>query len=237
MIPSRHSVQAVSVRSANQLGPALEFTVPKCLSKPAPGRSANLRTFAGRNAVSSIVLQPKNENLPATLSASYHHKLKPSGKAYCRTPRQRHIAPTTTTTYVSGRVAKSTPPPTWASSRIRQSALSPAFEPVSTIKPSQPTIVKAGPSPDDSSNYERDLLKFCTKSAQAMGRYIMDRRAKDLSSSPPKVCSTASLLHQCEMLTEYKAPANSSQTDMFRQKVCILAHLLFKKDSNCVSAC
>lgn len=232
MIPSRQSVQAVSVRSANQLGPALEFTVPKCLSKLAPSRPANLPTVAGRNAASSNILQPKYDHLSPAPSASYHYNLKPSGKVYCRIPRQRHIAPTTTTTYVSGRVAKSTPLPSWASSRIRELALFPSFEHVSAISTSHPTVIKAGSRPEVISNYERDLLKFCTKSAQAMGSYIINRRARDLSSSPPKVCLVASL-SQGVMLTESKPSNNFSQAELFRQKVCVLAQLLSIKDSNC----
>lgn len=181
-----------------QLGPAFEFTVPKSY-KTVSSTISTLTTinskrssllFAKPNALSPRVLKTRNENIPMNSQSNAKFEKSPITFYRERPSMERPIARTTTATTTvtigSGKIAKRVP--SGALEFHRKRKLLPPIAPFShsSIIPS-PLFQSYSPPLSDTLDAEKDLLKICTNSAQAMGRYIMNRRSMNLSSSPPKV--------------------------------------------------
>lgn len=199
--PSRFGalpVAASAVNASKKLAPAFEFRIPKTIqSYTSHKRHSSARDGSSASFPTGSALQPVNRNLPVAVKESHQkqqynllqikqgRRVAPSN-AKRPSPRHLNIALTTKVSSAApGRIAKPTPLPIVEFRRKRQLAPSPAFHSTSTSSPlSQP------PATSLSSDHERELLQTCTNSAQALGRYIMNKRALKLSSSPPKVSLT-----------------------------------------------
>lgn len=197
-------MKVLPANPSKQLAPAFEFTVPKTIHSFMP---YNQKKTAFESRLSSNSARPLSsahkqspdlvihrQHMPSQHKVNTHQAkrrtLRVGAPKSASTLRQMNIALTTMANSVPGRISKATKHkslPIMEAHHRKQLAPSPAFHSPTTSSPlAQPPSTN---SSESSTNHEQNLLKFCASSAQAMGKYIMARRAMSYTSSSPKVCS------------------------------------------------